>query len=60
MAERRFSASLVTIELVPEGGGTQLVCTNQGVYFEGADGPRAREAGWQKLLQRLDAVLDPH
>ena len=60
MAERRFSASLVTIELVPDGGGTQLVCTNQGAYFEGADGPRAREAGWQKLLLRLDTVLDPH
>ena len=57
MGERRFSASLVTIELAPEGSGTRLVCTHHGAYFEGADGPRSREAGWQKLLHRLATDL---
>src|SRR5260221_13024884 len=53
IGERRISASLVTIELVPEEGGTRLVCTHQSAYFEGADGPEIREAGWKKLLERL-------
>lgn len=57
MHERRFSASLVTIELVPDGSGTRLVCTHQGAFFEDADGPRMREAGWDKLLQRLATSL---
>jgi uncharacterized protein YndB with AHSA1/START domain len=54
---RRISASLVTIELVPTAEGTDLVCTHQGAFFEGADGPEMREAGWRQLLDRLTDEL---
>ena len=55
--ERRFSASLATIELTPSGAGTNLVFTEQGAYFEGADGAKMREEGWSQLLDRLAASL---
>src|SRR6266568_3809980 len=45
IGERRISASLVTIELLPTDAGTDVVCTHQGAFFEGADGPAMREAG---------------
>ncbi len=51
--ERPFSASLVTIELLASDQGTDLICTYQGAFFEGADGPQMREAGWRKLLEQL-------
>lgn len=57
MGERRFSSSLVTIEVVEAEGGTDLICTHQGAFFEGADGPRMREEGWRKLLDNLAATL---
>jgi uncharacterized protein YndB with AHSA1/START domain len=52
-----FSASLVTVELVPTDKGTDLICTHQGAFFEGADGPQIREAGWRKLIDNLAADL---
>ncbi|WP_180540184.1 SRPBCC family protein [Nevskia soli] len=50
-----FSASLVTFEFLPSGTGTDLIFTHQGAFFEGADGPEMREAGWRSLLERLHA-----
>ena len=58
MAGRRFSASLVTFELIENGAATDLTLTHQGVFFEGADGPQMREDGWRSLLGRLAAELD--
>jgi uncharacterized protein YndB with AHSA1/START domain len=55
--DRRISASLVTFELLPDEKGTLLTLTNQGAYFEGADGPEMRQAGWRKLLDSLSAEL---
>ncbi len=52
-----FSASLVTIELVANGTGTDLVLTHQGAYFENADGPAMRKDGWEKLLSKLEKEL---
>ncbi len=52
-----FSASLVTIELLPKGSGTDLIFTHQGAYFENADGPAMRKEGWEKLLSRLEKEL---
>jgi uncharacterized protein YndB with AHSA1/START domain len=52
-----FSASLVTIELIPNGAGTDLVFTHQGAYFENADGPEMRKDGWEKLLGKLEKEL---
>jgi uncharacterized protein YndB with AHSA1/START domain len=50
---RRISAALVTIELLPTEEGTDLVCTHQGAFFEGSDGPQIREMGWRELFESL-------
>jgi uncharacterized protein YndB with AHSA1/START domain len=57
LGDKRISASLVTIELLPTDKGTDLICTNQGAYFEGADGPEMREAGWRYLFEKLAKEL---
>jgi uncharacterized protein YndB with AHSA1/START domain len=54
---RCISASLVTFELVSSEAGTDLIFTHQGAFFEGADGPVMREAGWRELLENLSAEL---
>jgi uncharacterized protein YndB with AHSA1/START domain len=53
LGDRRISASLVTVEFLPTDRGTDLICTHQGAFFEGADGPQMREAGWRHLLEQL-------
>lgn len=53
----RISASLVTVELLPTDKGTDLICTNQGAFFEGSDGPQRREAGWRGLFDSLAKEL---
>jgi uncharacterized protein YndB with AHSA1/START domain len=57
IGDKRISATMVTIELQPTDTGTKLVCTHQGAFFEGADGPQMREQGWRKLFDQLDASL---
>ena len=52
-----ISASMVTIELLPTDMGTDLICTHQAAFFEGADGPQMREAGWRKLFDQLGAEV---
>jgi uncharacterized protein YndB with AHSA1/START domain len=55
MGDKRISASLVTVEFLPSETGTDLIFTFQGAFFEGADGPEMRAAGWRKILERLAA-----
>jgi uncharacterized protein YndB with AHSA1/START domain len=57
LGDHNISASLVTFEFLPSERGTDLICTHQGVFFEGADGPQMREAGWRSLLDNLAADL---
>jgi uncharacterized protein YndB with AHSA1/START domain len=57
LGDQRISASLVTVEFLPTDEGTDLICTHQGVFFEGADGPQIREAGWRHLLEQLAQEL---
>jgi uncharacterized protein YndB with AHSA1/START domain len=57
IGDRRISASLVTFEFLPADGGTDLIFTHQGAFFEGADGPQMREEGWRHLLERLAGEL---
>lgn len=57
MDGRIFSASLVTIELLPTATGTDLICTHQGAFFEGADGPAMRREGWRLLLEQLAGAV---
>jgi uncharacterized protein YndB with AHSA1/START domain len=54
----RFSSSQATVELLPAANGTTLLFTEQGAYFEGADGPAMREQGWSELLNQLSSVLE--
>jgi uncharacterized protein YndB with AHSA1/START domain len=54
---RRISVSLVTFEFLETAAGTDLICTHQAAFFEGADGPEIREAGWKTLFDRLAKEL---
>lgn len=59
LGDNRIFSSLVTIELLPAGEGTDLVCTSQGAFFEGAppDFPKMIEQGWRSLLGRIETLL---
>ena len=62
LGDKRISASLVTFELLPTDKGTDLVCTHQGAFFEGA-GPnpaKMREDGWNSLMDNLVRVVESH
>jgi uncharacterized protein YndB with AHSA1/START domain len=52
IGDKRISASLATFEFLASESGTDLIFTFQGAFFEGADGPQMREAGWRKLLEQ--------
>ena len=49
----RILAAQVTIELLPNGSGTDLILTNQGAHFENGLSPEMLEAGWRSLLETL-------
>jgi uncharacterized protein YndB with AHSA1/START domain len=55
--ERRISVSLATVELRPEGSGTRMVYTEQGVFLDGYDDCGERERGTQALFDQLDRSL---
>jgi uncharacterized protein YndB with AHSA1/START domain len=59
MGDKRISTSLVTVEFLSTDQGTDLICTHQGAFFEGSDGPQIREAGWRYLLEQLTKELTP-
>ena len=54
---QRISTSLVTFELIDNGGSTDLILTHQAVFYEGADGPQMRKGGWEALLARLGQAI---
>ncbi|MGH9588614.1 MAG: SRPBCC family protein [Acidobacteriaceae bacterium] len=57
LGDHRISSSLVTAEFLSKGQVTDLVLTCQGAFYEGSDGPKRREDGWRKLLERLELEL---
>ena len=57
LGEKRISSSQATVELLPNGKGTILAFTEQGAFFEGADGPEMREQGWKSLIGQLDKIF---
>jgi len=57
IGEKRISASLATTEIFPAGQASKLIYTEQTAFYEGADGPKVREQGWQQLLERLTQEL---
>jgi uncharacterized protein YndB with AHSA1/START domain len=54
----RFSVSIASVELKPDGAGTRLILTEHGAFFEDADGVKMREAGWGELLGKLNDYLN--
>ena len=54
---QRISVSVATVEFNPQGDGTQLVFTEQGVFLDGFDDPRMREHGMGSLFEALDKEL---
>jgi uncharacterized protein YndB with AHSA1/START domain len=54
---RKISASLGTVEFETIGAGTRLIYTEQAAFFEDADGPASRKAGWNELLERLAGAV---
>ena len=55
--DKRISVSLATIELKPEGAGTRLVITEQGIFLDDYDDAGSREAGTRWLLEKIDTAL---
>jgi uncharacterized protein YndB with AHSA1/START domain len=55
---RLISVSLTTVELRPDdGGGTDLIFTEQGAFLDGLEDPAEREHGTGPLLDALGAFL---
>ena len=57
IGDKRISSSLATFELLPTEKGTELIFTHQAAFYEGADGPKMREGGWQQLFEKLAKEL---
>lgn len=57
LGDRRISSSLITVELLWDGSGTDLIFTHQGAFYEGSGGPEMREMGWKTILDRLANVV---
>jgi uncharacterized protein YndB with AHSA1/START domain len=55
--ERHISVSLATVEMKPEGAGTRLVITEQGVFLDGYDDGGSRARGTAILLEQLGGAL---
>jgi uncharacterized protein YndB with AHSA1/START domain len=53
----RISTALITFELSDAEQGTKLTLTHQCVFYDGADGPEMRRAGWETLLDVLARSL---
>jgi uncharacterized protein YndB with AHSA1/START domain len=53
----RMSVSVATVVLAPEGDGTLLTLTEQGVFLDGVDKPADREHGTRAILESLAAAL---
>ncbi len=55
--ERLISTSLVTITFAPEGNGTRMSFTEQGVFLDGYDDIAGREEGTRVGLDNLQTAL---
>jgi len=55
--DKRLSSSLTTIELLPAEKSTDLIFTEQGAFFDGADSVEGREEGCRGLLEQLGKEL---
>lgn len=55
--DKRISVSIVTVELFSADGGTKLIFTEQGAFFDGLDTPEVREHGTGLMLDALGKTL---
>jgi uncharacterized protein YndB with AHSA1/START domain len=55
--QRLISVSLATITVAPEGKGTRLTFTEQGVFLDGYDDVAGREEGTRIGLDNLQTAL---
>jgi uncharacterized protein YndB with AHSA1/START domain len=55
--DTRTSVSVATVELKPDGDGTQLRFTEQGAFLDGLDSGDLREQGTGSLLGFLESYL---
>ncbi|MWC29348.1 SRPBCC family protein [Paenibacillus sp. MMS18-CY102] len=58
MGETRISVSVTTIELIKVEGGTRLIFTEQGAFFDGHDTPEMREHGTGEMLNALGKLVE--
>ncbi|CAH1227935.1 hypothetical protein PAECIP111891_06209 [Paenibacillus allorhizoplanae] len=58
MDKNRMSISVTTVEFKPEGTGTKLIFTEQGVFLDGHDTPEQREHGTTIMLDNLGKQLE--
>jgi len=56
--EERISVSLATVEIEPDGAGTRLTLTEQGVFLDELDTPAAREHGTRELMDVLGSYVE--
>jgi uncharacterized protein YndB with AHSA1/START domain len=54
---RHISTSVTTIAVEPDGDGTRLTFTEQGVHLDGLDSAEGRESGTAGLLDLLGSYL---
>ena len=54
---RRNSVSLMTVEMAPLNGGTQLILTEQGAFLDGLDSNDQRQEGAADSLDKLGKYL---
>jgi uncharacterized protein YndB with AHSA1/START domain len=57
LGDSPISVSLSTVELRPDGDGTRLSFTEQGVFLDGHDGVAERRHGTEELLKNLEGAL---
>lgn len=54
----RVSVSITTVELIKVEGGTKLIYTEQGAFFDGHDTAEIREHGTNIMLDTLGKVVE--
>ena len=52
-----ISITLVTLEFLSSGTGTELVLTNQGTFVDWSSGDEMLQQGWRTLFDRLGKEL---
>lgn len=55
---RRISVSQATVEVLPVEGGTRLILTEQGAYFDGPEAATGRQQGFADMVDALGRSLE--